>query len=291
MKTFKEFIKLLEELHPELQKIVQGDSSALKGKRQLHVVNKIKELNVRGESTGIEGKTPKGSSRLYMKMDEPHKIIVDSKPHEIRTGIKTAISSPLDRYLAEEHKPHKSLGHMQNEVENANRHVNDHYRVLTKKRDGRPNEYTYNPEGIFPPLIHHDDKTHEWSHVGHSENLTQKKFKDLTKHPDFPKGISHDDFVKTLIRDYDRNNGHFRHSPDDDHLGEIEEHPLVGKFLNYHQNHNSPPHDWVQLGNMGIFKHGDKKHIVGRDHGFSEDVMNAYQKARYNKNKARYNIK
>ena len=50
-----------------------------------------------------------------------------------------------------------------------------------------------------------------------------------------------------------------------------------------------PPHDYRQMGNMGVWTHPHtvEQHIVARDHGFSANVMEAYSEARRNMNKQR----
>lgn len=280
MRSYKEFIDFLEALHPELDDIVKGPTSKDETK-QKKISDKIQDLYSRGESTGIDGGTPKGSSRMYMKMDKPHKIIVDGKPQHIATGIKTAIKSDLDDHLPKEYKHYKSLGHMQNEAENDNSFTNNEYRILSKKEGGKPNEYEHNPTGIFPPLIEHDKENHEWSHVGHSDDITPEKFRELTKNKDFPEGLSHYEFAHVLNRDWDKRMLNLHHkTPFDEDYDRAEGHPLVKNFLDHQRKYNTPPHDWLHIQNMGIFKHGNKEHIVGRDHGFSEKVMDAYEKSR-----------
>ena len=39
--------------------------------------------------------------------------------------------------------------------------------------------------------------------------MKSKDFEKLTKNEDFPKGISHDDFVHTLVRSHQRSNGKY----------------------------------------------------------------------------------
>ena len=83
--SFKEFLKnvIVESLHPELQNVINSDSNVSK---QTRVAKKIKELSERGESTGIEGNMPKGSSRAYLAHSEPHHAIVDGKEVAMKTG-------------------------------------------------------------------------------------------------------------------------------------------------------------------------------------------------------------
>jgi hypothetical protein len=149
------------------------------------------------------------------------------------------------------------------------------------------NTFTTNKEGgIFPPLIDHDDKNHEWSHVGNARDITHKEFRELTKNPDFPNGVTHKDFVNTLVRHYNVNNGKYwiGQPSDETHMDKVGTHPLLQKFMDYHGNTGHPPHDYSQLKNMGVFEHPDgSRHIVARDHGFDTEVANAYSQARKNK--------
>ena len=96
--SFKDFMNniVLESLHPELQDVV--NSANTRKTKQSQIAAKIKELTSRGESTGIEGNMPKGSSRAYMKHAEPHNIEVDGTPATMRTGTKVAIKSPIEHF-------------------------------------------------------------------------------------------------------------------------------------------------------------------------------------------------
>lgn len=275
--SFKEFIGNLitEALHPELQAIVSSNNSSTK---KGNMVRKIKELSERGEKTGIEGNMPQGSSRAYLQHEEPHQIILDDKPTSIKTGTKIAIRASLDKH----HYGPMRLGNMQNEAENGDWMVNREYRILKEERE--KGHFTTNKEtGIFPPLIDHDEQNHEWSHVGHVDDLKSGDFRKLTKNADYPKGISHMDFFNALDR-YDRSwNGKYWKGSDEDekHLDYVSEHPLVQKFVDYHGNFGAPVSDYIQKKNLGVWEHPDgSKHIVARDHGFSSGVMVAYRNAR-----------
>jgi len=48
-----------------------------------------------------------------------------------------------------------------------------------------------------------------------------------------------------------------------------------------------PPHDYGNIKNLGAWTHPGtgQKHIVARDHGFSENVMKAYRRANEKKYK------
>lgn len=279
--NFKEFMThvIVESLHPELQDVVNTAGSR-KTKQSL-IASKIKELTSRGESTGIEGNMPKGSSRAYMKHAEPHGIEVDGTATTMRTGTKVAIKSPIEKY----HSPHRfddmSLGQLQNHAENGDHWINSSYRTL--KHEGG-NKFTSNHDtGIFPPLVNHDDLNHHWSHVGHVDNVSGSQFKQLTKTKEFPQGITHGEFVASMNRFHNRNHGKYweGHADNEKKIDRVDQHPLVQKFQDYHGNTGHPPYDLGQIKNMGVWTHpvDGTKHIVARDHGYSTTVSEAYQAA------------
>ena len=283
--SFKTFFDnlIVESLHPELQNIVSTSVNTRRKKQQL-LADKIKELTLRGEPTGIEGNMPQGSSRAYLRHSEPHIMSIDGVPSQIPVGTKVAIRATLDKYHRSQDHGGLSLGRLQNESENNDSYVNDRFRVLTKRGD---NNYTTNDEGIFPPLIEHDPN-HEWSMVGHSRDIGPGEFRKLTKTDTHPKGISHEEFVDALSRDYNRGNGRYWKLSNDNEnkLDHIESHPLVQKFLMHQRETATPPYDYRQRKNLGIFEHPNgTKHIVARDHGFSDQVQKAYGEARKNMHK------
>lgn len=281
MKTLREFLEAIiyEELHPEIKTIAMAPSPLRK--KQDAISKKIRELTARGESTGIEGNMPKGSSRAYLKHSEPENVTVDGTATTMPTGIKIAIRSRLDKY----HNPMQhygmALGNLQNMVENGDHLINQRYRTLTKGDDG---QYTTNPNGIFPPIVDHDYDNNEWSHVGHADDITKRKFRELTVHPDYPKGISHQEFVDALNRRHLMNDGRYWEGTEDqeNHLDWISSHPLVQKFMDYHDMYAAPPGDYHQIKNLGVWTHPvtGKQRIVARDSGFSADVQKAYADAR-----------
>lgn len=276
--SFSEFSLFTEELHPELQKIVQAPSTLHGTPKQTRISKKIRELSLRGEETGIEGNMPKGSSRAYIQHKEELPINVDGKIYHVKTGTKIAIRHPLDKHFDREKWGHASHGHMHNNHENNDSFVDREYRILTENDDG---SYSHNPSGIFPPKFDHDYDNDEWSHIGHAENINNKKFKELTKNEDYPNGIEHKHFLGALIRSFD--NIHGKYHPDtpenEKKLDHAENHPLTQSFLDHQNTYSASPHDY-NIRNMGAFKVGNKEHIVARDHGFGNDVMRAYADSR-----------
>lgn len=288
MKNFNEFIKsiVMESLHPELRNVIEQPNSA-KNKKTL-VINKIKELSARGEPTGVEGNMPVGSSRAYIKHSDPLHVKIDGQIHPVQFGTKIAITSKLDKYHDKNEHDGMSLGQMQNYHENYDYYVSKRYRVLSPSENENNSFITNHEHGIFPPLLNHDSEHHNWSDVGHVDDISKKKFKELTKTPQFPNGIKHEDFVDALKRDHNLSNGkHWRRTPDEErHLDTICEHPLFHKFVQYHRDTGNNPYDYEQIKNMGVWTHPNgKQFIVARDHGFTNEVANAYHTARIKERK------
>lgn len=285
--NFKEFLDCLivEELHPELHSIVKSPTSYMS--KQSMIAAKLKNLSKRGERSGVEGNMPTGSARAYLKHDEPHPINLDGKDTHIRAGTKVAITAALDKH--HDHKAHDGmrLGALQNHAEGGDHWVNQNYRILTHDHENGKHHYKSNKEsGIFPPLLDHDHDHHEWTQVGHARDIKSGEFNKLTKTESHPKGISHKDFVDSLVRFHDRNNGkRWENKTNRDvELDHVDKHPLVQKFQDYHGNTGHPPHDYHQKKNLGVFEHPDgSHHIVARDHGFSTEVQHAYTKAQLKK--------
>ena len=281
--SFKDFISgiIVENLHPELQDIVHAKTTHKA--KQVQLSQKIKELSLRGEKLGIERNMPKGSSRSYLKHTDDKDVEVDGKKTKLPVGTKVAIKSSLDVWHNKDDHGGFSLGALQNEAEAGDHYVNSRYRILTKDSD-HPHKFVSNHEhGIFPPLIDHDHENHEWSHVGHVEDITGKQFRDMTRSKDYPLGVSHKDFYDTLMRRHNENNGrHWTGSKGrEELLNKLDNHPLIKKFHAYHDETGNSPSDYHQLGNLGIWRHPDgSSHIVARDHGFTNDVANAYKTAR-----------
>lgn len=293
MNSFSKFLAsiIVEELHPELRHLIdnvppaqkyQGGASAKSHTKQTQVINKIKDLVSRGEKTGIEGNTPKGSSRMYLPHDEKENITLDGKPAAIKVGTKIAITAQMDKYHNHHEHDGHSLGQMQNHAEHNDWFVNQNYRIL--QNEEHEGHYTSNTEnGIFPPLVKADHDTNHWSTVGHADNLTESSFIKHTKTATHPEGIKHMDFYRALARVHDRDHGKYweREPETEARLDHVEKHPLVQKFLDHQVNTATPPNDYINIQNLGLFHHPDgSKHIVARDHGFTQEVSEAYGNAR-----------
>ena len=286
--SFTKFIGtlLIESLHPEIAEIIHNPSRS--GSKTTLITKKIKELSERGEDSGLESNMPKGSSRVYLPHSEEENVILDGKPAKIKSGTKVSIKASLDRFHNINNFDNRTLGELQNEAEGGDWLINDHYRILRKDDDD--NFVSNKEQGIFPPLFDHDDRNHQWSHVGHIKSIKKPEFNRHTKTDEFPKGISHNDFINVMNRFHERNNGKYweKDKSVESKLDKIENHPLVQKFMDFHGNFGHPTYDYQQIKNMGVFEHPDgSKHIVARDHGFNTKVMDAYAKARIASQKLR----
>lgn len=261
-----------------------GKPDSGSGPSKQKVIKRAARIGRRMGVSPVTAKFGEGSSRLYMKLKQPEKITLDGKPTKIKTGVKVALRpapelrKTYERGKREGEYDRSSVGAMQNEAENGDSYVNSRYRILTKNSDGTHSTNT--EHGIFPPLMDHDKKDHEWAHVGHTEDLNDQKFGELTKTESHPNGISHYNFMQALERDHSRNNGTYfpRERAREKVLDKVEQHPLVQKFLNHQRETGTPPADYDQIENLGVFTHPHtgEKHIVARDHGFDANVEKVY---------------
>jgi len=280
--SFSDFLSSMvtESLHPELHDVISTPSGGRASKQSL-VVKKIKELTSRGIETGLEGNTPKGSSRMYLPHKEAENITIDNKPASIKVGTKVAIKTPMERFHDHRQYAGMGLGQMQNDVEHNDWYVNKQYRVLT--HGDKEGEFHTNEDGIFPPLIKADHDNNHWSTVGHAENLTNASFKKHTVLPSHPEGIGHMDFYRALAREHERDNGKYweREPETESRLDHVSTHPLVQKFLSHQRETNTPPTDYMNIQNLGVWHHPHGgSHIVARDHGYNNEVSEAYGAAR-----------
>lgn len=281
--SFKQFLEglVLEELHPELQDIAASSNTTGDLDKKTRIAHKIRELSMRGEKTGIEGNMPEGSSRAYLSHSDDHHLTIDGEHATMRTGTKVAIKSELDQhYKKSKAYSGMSLGQMQNKAENGTS-AHDKYRTLNKLSDGT---YSSNHNGIFPPLLSHDNENHEWSHIGHANDIDENDFRHLTKSSSHPEGLSHNDFYNALERKYDRDRGKYHpgSSSFEHHMESVSKHPIVKTFMKHQDETGMSPSDLV-LENLGRWKHPvtGRNHLVARDAGWNDDVSRAYNRARH----------
>ncbi len=256
---------LNEELHSEIQSILDSKDD-LVHKHRL-ITAKIRSLNANGIDTGLEdGKPKKGSSRVVYFPKEYRELNLDGQTVKMPIAVKIAFPGVLDKYRK---NGEPLLGELQNENEGSH-FANQKYGVIYE--DGE-NNYKTNKDGILAPVTKTHEKGH-WLEMAKVDSLKESDFKRLTKTPEFPKGISHHEFIKALINEHYAARGKRAVYHVDE---KIHNHPLVEQFKNYIFDTGSNPHDYDKR-NMGIFKHPitGKEHIVLRDFGADDNVLNQY---------------
>lgn len=283
MKTFKQFVNtedvygdtgyiLSEELHKSIQDAMDAETNP---KLKLNAVTKTaRELIGRGEETGLENDKPKkGSSRAVFFPKEHKSINLDG--HDVKTPsvVKIAFAGALDKY----NHSGALLGQHQNAVESEH-WTNKDYAVAHSDHEGK---WHTNDEGILPPHFgHHDD--HHHLEMGRVEKFNAKSFREATKHPDYPKGITHREFFDTVNYNWRQAHGQSHYgNTSPERMDELQDHPLISKVSDFVANTDNHPAD-MNAGNMGLWHHPvtGKKHVVLSDFGFSKEVARHYNDAR-----------
>lgn len=271
---------LNEELHPELQHIINRESDT-PGTKLNEISKKIRSLKVTGQDTGLEDDKPKkGSSRAVFFPRDHHPVTLDGIQTKLPTAVKIGYPSTIENYKTGVN-PHTDdlLGHMQNRVEN-DWALQKRHGVMTQNDDGT---WTHNPEGIVPPIIDAHPEGH-WLHVGKVSKMNAKDFKESTKTPEFPKGITHTEFHDTIQNMWTQAHGgegyHYAKTSQD-RMRDLEQHPFVNSAKEMVLDHDIHPADFV-TGNMGIWEHPvtGKKQPVIIDYGFSKDIAKRYSDLR-----------
>jgi hypothetical protein len=286
MKTFKEFSKsepahndqgldtyiLSEAIHRSIQDAMDAET---RPEHKLNAVTKkARELIRAGQDTGLEDDKPKkGSSRAVFFPKEPKKINLDGHDVETPSAVKIAFAGKLDKY----NKSGRLLGQHQNEVESDN-WVNRDYGIISPDHEGK---WHTDEEGILPPHFgHHDD--HHHLEMGRVEKFDSKAFREATKHPDYPRGITHREFYDTVNHNWAQAHGkdHYGRTSQE-RMDKLQDHPLVWKVSDFVANTDNHPADMLK-GNMGLWHHPvtGKKHVVLSDFGFSKEVARHYLDAR-----------
>jgi hypothetical protein len=275
MYSFKDYMLypiLNEDLHPELKDKSDNLPQFLKKK---------KELEKRGEDTGLSGEAHAGSSRVYMPHSGTHKIMLDGKEAHVPIGTKFAKKFALDAHTGDD----RSLGAQQNEAESD---AALHHGIFRKHGDG---SYTTNPHGVVAPVVDHHDE-HEHITSVRCDKFSAAKFKECTVNKDYPKGLSYKHFHGALMREHDLSNGK-SFSPasygakSHEELDKAAEHPLTEKFLNHMHDTGHHPGD-VRPANLGILHHPHtgEKHVALLDAGYDHNVQASYNRARTNQMKS-----
>ncbi len=263
---------LTEELHSDIKNIL---AKPFRGNpnRVHELANTIRSLAEAGIPSGVTDDKPKrGSSRAVFFMSEPHEAFIDGEKAQIPHVLKTAFKGDLDNYI----KPNTPiLGQLQSmhEIESAKTHG-----ILLKDSNGN---FTTNPDGFLPPVTDHGPHG-SWMTVGKIDPLDSGTFRDLTKTPDYKKGITQKLFLQALTTHYDLASGLLRSTTPE--IDDLILHPLVNKALRFCAKTKTDPYDFERR-NLGIWTHPvtGEKHIVASDAGYSHDVAMAYMMARANK--------
>ena len=275
---------ITEELHPDIKSKLSL-TNTYPATRFTELTKTVRTLIKSGQDTGLtDDKPKKGSSRAVMFAKEPARVKIDGVDAELPHVLKMSFHGSLDKYR-EGGSMSPLLGDMQNmhEIDHA------HHSVLVKQDDGT---FRTNPRGFLPPIIDHHSDGH-WMSVGRVSPVTSTEFKQLTKHADFPKGITANEFRAGLI--YHTNAAHGKETPDymlnrvsTDRAEKLIDHPLVQKAIDFTIESNTNPYDFGNR-NLGIWEHPvtKERHIVAADAGFSNNVMKAYTRARMNMAKRR----
>jgi hypothetical protein len=269
---------LSEELHQQLQSILDDDSIHHSSKL-IHVTQKVRQLIRQGDETGLESDKPKkGSSRAVFFPKENKKIILDGKETWMPTAVKIAFPGSLDRFTGS----NMLLGQHQNSVE-SDHHIIRHHSVLTPIGDNR---YETNENGVLMPVLSSHPE-HHYIECGRAEKYNSNDLRAHTKNAEFPKGLSHQDIVKSLIHEYHNAHGidHYSRIKDDVHE-KVMEHPHMMNMMDMVNHSSMVPYD-IAPRNMGIWEHPHtgKKYPVCIDYGFSKDISKLYSAARKNKSK------
>lgn len=278
MKQYKQLLtEAPQGLHKQLQAVLDSnDPPHLKrGKFVIYA----KGL---GKSSGVYDDMALGSSRTVAFHRVEHPVKLDGKDLTIPTVTKIAhthkdMPGSLESYAPDEFGEHESLGTHQNEAE-ANYISHKKYSVMTKGDDGH---FTSNREGILPPLVDKDEKHHSWIQSGYAADVTEKKFKEMTKAPGFGNGLTHKKFHNTILNEWANAHGHAPYSkPSKDH-DDVCQHPFVKKVNEFCLETNTHPADFV-LGNIGKWHNPSthEDHLVLRDTGYTSKSAEIYTKIR-----------
>lgn len=219
----------------------------------------------------------KGSSRIYLAQKEPHPVKIDGVDTRIPVGLKVSLRGKENKKHDAKKFDGLSLGALQNRAEH--NPANDEHRVLirTGGTTKKP-EYKYNPHGVLPPLIKHDQKHHEWSFVGHIQDLNPR-LAHHTRTKEYPHGMSAESLEGALRHAHkERNGDEGGYHPDDrEDYNTYKNHPVFKQFNNYHAKTGLYPRDYSN-GNLGVWTHPKtgQQHIIMRDHGYDDTTSKAY---------------
>ena len=159
---------------------------------------------------------------MYFPSDHDD-LVLDGQPVKVKSVLKVAYPSSLERY----HNADKyggSLGELQNMNEAQIGSVHSPYSLFRKDEDGN---LRTDETGVFAPVLgHHDD--HHYLHMVQAEKFNAPDFREATKTPEFPKGISPQHAIDYVKRDYKQTVDHRTYyGTDDEKLDKIADHPWI----------------------------------------------------------------
>lgn len=274
-------ISLMEDLHPELKQVLDNDEYPAKNKITAFT-KKTRQMIKNGEDTGLENDKPKkGSSRAVWFPKQHKKIVIDGQEAHIPTAVKVAFKGQLDHYTGDS----KLLGEYQNENESSY-FPQRHYAVL-RPSDNHDGSYETNEDGVLAPVLDSHDDGH-WLEMAKADKFDHKRFREATKTPEMPKGMTFKDFSSVLLDEHEASKGkdkyHTKTMPQE-HYEKVLDHPFTQSVINFCNDTQTHPYD---IGgnprNLGIMKHPitGKDHPVIVDYGFDHDTDKMYTKARRN---------
>lgn len=196
-----------------------------------------------------------GTSRMYYKVNEPERIILDDKPTTIHTGVKVPYLGSLDKNEAK-------VGLQQNAGELSKEY--EPFHIIRKDEHGN---YHTNPNGILAPTISNEN---HWSEMIHTNKLSPtNKLEDHTKTKTHPDGLSYSKMNDMLDSIYNWKQQTF--TPEETHTLN---HPLMKRVINLINNTKISPHD-ISSDNMGIWihPHTNEAHPVIIDYGIHKGMF------------------
>lgn len=272
---------LSEEIHHAIKEILDSSATPVDNKLAM-IAKEARRLIKEGRPTGFENDKPlKGSSRaVFFPTD--HKLIeLDGQRIHVPTAVKIAFPGQLDKHTGH----NMLLGEMQNYNESTTDHavirpIHGHTNIRVA---GQGPKFETNPDGVTAPILSTHPDMH-YLEMGRADKFNAKDLREYTKHPDFKKGVSHQEIKKAMEYHHAIANGqHLSYYQDrDSELHEkISEHPHVMNMLNAMHNMGMHPADLTPR-NMGIWTHPltGTRHPVMIDYGFSTELGKMYQKAR-----------
>lgn len=234
---------LLEEFHPETQKVLDNPHSSVTAK-----MNAITRFAIGHTSTPVRGGT-----RYFIGHSKPKSITLDGHAVQIPYGTKIAI-------------PHNAeLGIEQNKVESSKQFQK--YHVIQKNKDG---SFTSNHDGLLVPVLHSSQDNH-YHDMPRVDKMKFSDFANATRNEKFPNGMRFEDMTDNLTK-------HYRNSFRDNKVPinhDIMDHPMTQKVQNLIQDTELHPADLEHSDNWGIWTHPitKEKQPVILDYGFSKKFM------------------